>query len=197
MLDDESTLGATVEVRSPLRRKKAEVALDEATPQATDANETITAGLKHKAGKLAKDAVSIAGKTATLVGDLNGDGKVDEEDAKIARAHVVSALSSGAEEVGDLAKSVARTPLTKDVASYAAIGAAIAIPLPVVGPAIGAAVGAGLGLFRNLKRTAPDAPELSKPLSDPLAEVERLHALKEQGALTEEEFLAQKRKLLK
>jgi len=166
-------------------------------PNAAVADETTAASLKRKAAKLSKDAVSVAGKTAKLVGDLNGDGKVDEEDARIARDRMASVLAAGTQEVGDLAKSVARTPLTKDVASYAAIGAAIAIPLPVVGPAIGAAVGAGFGLFRNLKRSAPDAPELSKPSRDPLAEVERLHALKEQGALTEEEFLAQKRKLLK
>lgn len=170
---------------------------DAGKPESTTPDKTTAASLKRKAVKLSKDAVSIAGKTATLVGDLNGDGKVDEEDAKIARDRMASVLAAGAEEAGQLAKSVARTPLTKDVASYAAIGAAVALPLPVVGPAIGAAVGAGLGLFRNLKRTAPDAPEASEPLVDPIVELERLHALKEKGILTDEEFLAQKRKLLK
>lgn len=170
---------------------------DAGKPECATPDKMTAASLKRKAAKLSRDAVSIAGKTATLVGDLNGDGKVDEEDAKIARDHVASALSAGAEEAGKLAKSVARTPLTKDVASYAAIGAAIAIPLPVVGPAIGAAVGAGFGLFRNMKRTPQDAQEVSEPSADPLAELERLHTLKEKGILTDEEFLAQKRKLLK
>ena len=128
---------------------------DAGKPESTTPDETPAASLKRKAAKLSKDAMSVAGKTATLVGDLNGDGKVDEEDAKIARDRMASALAAGAEEAGQLAKSVARSSLTKDVASYAAIGAAVALPLPVVGPAIGAAVGAGLGLFRNLKRTAP------------------------------------------
>lgn len=197
MLDDESPLGATVEVRSPLRKKKQEVAQADATADASTADETVAASLKRKAVKLSKDAAALAGKTATLVGDLNGDGKVDEEDAKIARNNVASAVAAGAEEAGRLAKSVARTPLTKDVASYAAIGAAIAIPIPVVGPAIGAAVGAGFGLFRNMKRTSPDAPESPERLIDPIVELERLGALKEKGLLTEEEFAAQKRKLLK
>lgn len=194
MPDDESKLGATVEVRSPLRKRKQEIA---GQPDAVVADETTAASLKRKAAKLSKDAMSVAGKTATLVGDLNGDGKVDEEDAKIARDRMASALAAGADEAGQLAKSVARTPLVKDVASYAAIGAAVAIPIPVVGPAIGAAVGAGLGLFRNLKRTSPDAPEAATPPKDTFAELERLGALKEKGILTDEEFAAQKRKLLK
>lgn len=166
-------------------------------PEAVGAVETTAASLKRKAVKLSNDAASLAGKTATLVGDLNGDGKVDEEDAKIARDRMASVLAAGADEAGQLAKSVARSSLTKDVASYAAIGAAVALPLPVVGPAIGAAVGAGLGLFRNLKRTAPDAPEAAMPPKDALVELERLGALREKGVLTEEEFAAQKRKLLK
>ncbi|WP_374284595.1 SHOCT domain-containing protein [Novosphingobium sp.] len=161
------------------------------------ADATATASLKRKAVKFSKDAMSVAGKTATLVGDLNGDGKVDEEDAKIARDRMASVLAAGADEAGQLAKSVARSSLTKDVASYAAIGAAVALPLPVVGPAIGAAVGAGLGLFRNLKRTAPDAPETAMPPKDKFEELERLGAMREKGLLTEEEFAAQKRKLLK
>lgn len=196
MTDDESKLGVTVEVRSPFLKRQQEVAL--APVEAPE--ETTTASLKHKATKLSQDALSLAGKTATLVGDLNGDGKVDEEDAKIARDRVASTLAAGADEAGKLAKSVARTQLTKDVASYAAAGAAIAIPIPVVGPALGAAVGAGLGLFRNMKRSdtpASDRPDLPEVAVDPLAEIERLHAMKEKGILTEEEFLAQKRRLLK
>jgi len=196
MTDDESKLGATVEVRSPLRKRQQEVALAEVEAP----EETAAASLKRKATKLSKDALSLAGKTATLVGDLNGDGKVDEEDAKIARDRVASTLAAGADEAGKLAKSVARTQLIKDVASYAAAGAAIAIPIPVVGPALGAAVGAGLGLFRNMKRSdtpASDRPDLPEVAVDPLAEIERLHAMKEKGILTEEEFLAQKRRLLK
>lgn len=142
--------------------------------------------------KLSANVVSMAGRAVVVVGDLNGDGKVDGEDAKIARDHTIAAISGTTEEAGKLAKSVVRSPLAKDIATYAAVGAAIAIPIPVVGPAIGAAVGAGLGLWRNMKRLEPlAAPE------DPIAELERLHGLKEKGVITEEEFLALKRKLLR
>lgn len=166
-------------------------------PNAAVADETTAASLKRKAANLSKNAASVAGNAAKLVGDLNGDGKVDEEDARIARDHMASVLAAGADEAGKLAKSVARTPLTKDVAFYAVIGAAIAIPLPVVGPAIGAAVGAGLGLFRNLKRTPPEVSDTSQRETDPLAELKRLHVLMEKGVLTEEEFVVRKRKILK
>lgn len=110
----------------------------------------------------------------------------------VARDHTIAALSSAADESGKLAKSVVRSPLAKDIATYAAVGAAIAIPLPIVGPAIGAAVGAGLGLWRNMQRIEPLAPP-----DDPIAELERLHGLKERGVITDDEFLALKRKLLR
>ena len=138
-----------------------------------------------------------AEQAATLVGDLNGDGKIDAEDAKLARDRVAGALSVGAQEAGKLAKAVARAPLTKDVATYAAIGAAIAVPLPLVGPAIGAAVGAGLGLWRSMTRHETSSPEVSAPQKDPITELERLHDLKEKGIITEEEFSSQKRKVLR
>jgi len=156
--------------------------------------------LKGKAVALSENAASMAGRAVTFVGDLNGDGKVDEEDARIARDHAVQAMSVATNEAGKLAKSVVRAPLTKDVATYAAVGAAIAIPLPFVGSAIGAAVGAGLGLWRNMTRheaTAPPSPETPPHPHDPIAELERLHGLKEKGVITDDEFLSQKRKLLK
>jgi len=116
----------------------------------------------------------------------------DPKPVATTRDRTVAVLSDTTEEAGTLAKSVVRSPLTKDIATYAAIGAAIAIPIPVVGPALGAAVGAGLGLSRNMRRLEPlAAPE------DPIAEIERLHALKEKGILTEEEFVRQKHKLLR
>lgn len=149
--------------------------------------------LKRRVSTLSEKATSIAGQAAVVVGDLNGDGKVDAADAKIA-------LSAATGEAGKLAKSVARAPLTKDVATYAAVGAAISLPLPVVGPAIGAAVGAGLGLWRNMTRheaLAAPSPEASPPLKDPITELERLHSLKERSIITKDEFLIQKQKILK
>ncbi|MEP6868964.1 MAG: hypothetical protein ABJA20_10650 [Novosphingobium sp.] len=79
--------------------------------------ETAGKRLRGQAAALSANVASMAGQAAVLVGDLNGDGKVDEEDARIARDHAVKGLS------------VVRAPLTKDVATYAAVGAAIALPL--------------------------------------------------------------------
>lgn len=161
---------------------------------------TTSQRIKRKAAELTENAASVAGRAVTLVGDLNGDGKVDEEDARIARDHAAQALSVATNEAGRLAKSVARAPLTKDVATYAAAGAVIAIPLPFIGSAIGAAVGAGLGLWRNMTRhetLAVSSPDAFASSTDPLAELERLHGLKEKGVITDDEFLSQKRKLLK
>lgn len=96
-----------------------------------------------------QQAGKIIASTAELIGDLNGDGKVDIEDAKIALAKAKQVAASVANESAKLGKEVMQSELTKDVAPYAAIGAAIAIPIPFVGPAIGAAVGAALGLYKN------------------------------------------------
>ena len=104
----------------------------------------------YEAGRSAGQAFGKgAGTTALLVGDINGDGKVDIEDAKIALEKAKQVGSSVADESAKFGKEVMQTDLVKDVAPYAAIGAAIAIPIPIVGPAIGAALGAGLGLYKN------------------------------------------------
>jgi hypothetical protein len=92
---------------------------------------------------------NVAATTALLVGDLNGDGKVDIEDAKIALAKAKQIASSVADESIKLGKEVMQSELVKDVTPYAAIGAAIAVPIPIVGPVIGAAFGAVLGLYKN------------------------------------------------
>lgn len=98
---------------------------------------------------MGRNAGKMIATTAGLVGDLNGDGKVDIEDAKIALAKAKQVTSSMADESAKLGKEVMKSELVKDVAPYAAIGAAIAVPIPIIGPAIGAALGAGLGLYKN------------------------------------------------
>ena len=111
----------------------------------------ISAG--QSAFESAKATGSDAGKfittTAELIGDLNGDGKVDIEDAKIALDKAKQVAISVADEAALLGKEVVQSELVKDVAPYAAIGAVIAIPIPFIGSAIGAAIGAGLGLYKN------------------------------------------------
>ena len=103
-----------------------------------------------EAGRNAGKTVGkVAKTTAVLVGDLNGDGKVDIEDAKIALEKAKQVGAVVADESAKLGKEVMQSELVKDVAPYAAVGAAIAVPIPIIGPAIGAALGAGLGLYKN------------------------------------------------
>lgn len=211
MNDDNTTDGSThdtegasannaADVPASVTKKARDAAAALASESSRIASETASAA-KNAAAIIGNKASQVASDAAILVGDLNGDGVVDEEDLKIARGYAAGALSSAAsgltvagQEAGNLAKSVARAPLAKDVATYAAVGAVIAIPIPFVGSALGAAVGAGLGLLRNFKRNEPASVEAPK---DAVAELERLHSLKEKGILTEEEFLNQKRKLLR
>ncbi len=103
----------------------------------------------ESAKTMGSDAGKFLTTTAELIGDLNGDGKVDIEDAKIALEKAKEVALSVADETAILGKEVMQSELVKDVAPYAAIGAVIAIPIPFVGSAIGAAIGAGLGLYKN------------------------------------------------
>ena len=103
----------------------------------------------ESAKAMGSDAAKFITTTAELIGDLNGDGKVDIEDAKIALVKAKQVASSIVDEATILGNEVLHSDLVKDIAPYAAIGAVIAIPIPFVGSAIGAAIGAGLGLYKN------------------------------------------------
>ena len=116
----------------------------------------------HAAGVMGKSAGNMManaakatgrkiGEAGVLVGDLNNDGKVDHEDAKIAMAKAKDIGSKVAVEAGNLAKEVSKHDMVKDAAAGAAIGAVVAIPLPIIGPFAGAALGAIAGVFKNLK----------------------------------------------
>ncbi len=108
------------------------------------------AGAGKMAGSMARGAADVGGRAAVMVGDLNGDGKIDEADFRIARESAGRAASVAAKEAGELGKAVMRHELTKDAAAGAAVGALIAVPIPLVGPAVGAAVGAAIGLTRGV-----------------------------------------------
>ena len=109
----------------------------------------------RSAGKRIATATKSAGKklgeAAVLVGDLNKDGKVDHEDAKIATAQAKRITSKVADRAGTLAKEAAKHDMVKDAAAGAAIGAAVAMPVPIIGPAAGAAIGAIVGVAKNLR----------------------------------------------
>lgn len=100
-------------------------------------------------GKAAKDVVIT---TTTLISDLNDDGKVDKEDAKIATDKAKEVVAAVADESAKLGKEVMRSELVKDVAAHAAIGALIAVPVPLVGPAFGAITGASLGHYKSTEK---------------------------------------------
>ena len=101
-------------------------------------------------------AAQTAGKKAALrVSDLNSDGQVDNEDAKIAGGKARRAAAKVAEGAGTLARAAAKHDMVKDAAAGAAIGAAVGIPVPVIGPAAGAAIGAVVGVAKNMRSAKP------------------------------------------
>ena len=150
--------------------------------------------------KSLKDKVmKAAGDAAVVVGDLNGDGKVDAQDARIAAEWAKKTTGSVADEAFRMGKEAVRSDLAKDAAAGAAIGAVIAVPVPIIGPMVGAVIGGGLGVYKNLNRKG--APPVSaivaaKPPLDLHAELLKLADLREKGILSEAEFDGQKKRLL-
>jgi len=109
----------------------------------------------RQTGRRILAATKSAGKKAALLaGDLNDDGHVDQEDARIAAGKARGAASKVAKGAGKLAKAAAKHDMVKDAAAGAAIGAAVGIPVPVIGPAAGAAIGAIVGVAKNLRSAA-------------------------------------------
>jgi len=152
-------------------------------------------GLKKVAGQ-AKEAVS---SMVVHIGDLNGDGKVDQEDAKIAAEWAKKTVNAAGNEALKLGKHAMESDMVKDAAAGAAVGAVVAIPVPVIGPLAGAAVGAGVGVYKNLTKkesTGPRTNEQSRVPKDVYAELLKLDELKQKGIVTDAEFESQKEKLL-
>jgi hypothetical protein len=130
------------------------------TPTAAAAGKSKTPVSSATRGqRFAATAKSAGKKAAVLVGDLNKDGHVDREDAKIAGAHARRVAAKVAKGAGTMAEAAAKHDMVKDAAAGAAIGAAVGIPVPIIGPAAGAAVGAIVGVARNLRSAAKPQPE--------------------------------------
>lgn len=102
------------------------------------------AGAARSTGRIVKDA-------AVFAGDLNRDGKVDQEDARIAAGKAKKVASATAARAGKLGKKLLQHDMGKDAAAGAAIGAVVAAPIPIVGPVAGAAVGAIAGVVKNVR----------------------------------------------
>ena len=152
-------------------------------------------GAKVKAvAATAKDSVATI---ATALGDLNGDGKVDERDVQIAADWARKKASAATDEAGRLGKEAMRTDLVKDTAAGAAIGAVIAIPLPIVGPLAGAAVGAGVGAYKNFTRKGSATLAIPKVKGeDKHAALLKLSDLRDKDILSVSEFESEKQKIL-
>lgn len=149
--------------------------------------------LRQLAGKARESAAS----AAVAVGDLNGDGVVDEKDAQIAADWARRRASGAADEASRIGQEALRSDMVKDAAAGAAVGAVVAIPLPVIGPVAGAVVGAGLGVYKNLTRGSGSSPARSLPPPVDLhAALLKLADLRDKGILTPAEFDGEKRKLL-
>lgn len=96
-------------------------------------------------GKVATAAV----ETFHFVADLNGDGRFDTHDLRIAKAAVSKvAVELGGEAV-EMGKAAMRHQLVRDAAAGALVGGAVASAVPLVGIPFGAAVGAGIVLARG------------------------------------------------
>lgn len=141
-----------------------------------------------------------AERAAILVGDLNGDGKVDEEDARIAAEWAKKTAKSVGAEAAELGRAAVRSDMVKDAAAGAAIGAVVAVPVPLIGPVAGAAIGAGLGVYKNLTKSDIERPkkgETSANKPDLHAELVKLADLRDKAIITEAEFEELKANLLR
>jgi hypothetical protein len=108
---------------------------------------------------------------------------------------------------GSKAKKFSKTELGKQMLIPATIGALIAIPIPVVGPIFGGLAGSAWGYYNYMsKRRSVDidgteaetkSSAQSAGNKDIYAEIAKLDLLRRSGTLSEDEFTAAKKALLK
>lgn len=128
---------------------------------------------------------------------------VEREDTKAALAFTKSAVNAAADEALVFGKRVANSDIGKDAAKGAVIGAAVAVPIPIIGPIFGAVVGAGAGVVMNLKSGGSNKSAVAEskdtqppPSIDIHKRLIDLDDLRQKGILSQEEFDAEKKKLL-
>ena len=138
------------------------------------------------------------GAKAHKLADLNGDGRVDGEDARIAAERAGKLAKDCSQEATRIGKEALQTDLGKQTATGAAIGAAAAIPIPLVGPALGAAIGGSIGALHSVfsKKELGDVEQDAAAPVDLHGELLKLDELRQRGILTDEEFQERKRALL-
>jgi hypothetical protein len=153
----------------------------------------------EKFKKIAGAAKDAAASTVSRIGDFNGDGKLDKEDALIAAEWAKKASTLVADEAMRLSKTAIRSDLVKDAASGAAVGAAVAVPLPLIGPIAGGVIGAGLGVYKNLTKKEQVVTSVIQDKKTPIdvhAELLKLDELRQKNIITEAEFESQKKRIL-
>lgn len=106
---------------------------------------------------LGSKATKAASATLDFVGDLNGDGKFDVEDLRIAKATAAKVALEVGGEAASLGKAALRHPLTKDAAAAALVGGAVGAALPLVTVAVGAAAGAAFVVAKVAPSAAVEA----------------------------------------
>ena len=97
--------------------------------------------MRDKIKDLADKAMGAVSSVATHIGDLNGDGKVDHEDAKIAAEWAKNVVNTAGDEAAKLGKHALQSDMVKEAAAGAAVGAVVAVPIPLMGPPTGAVIG--------------------------------------------------------
>lgn len=102
--------------------------------------------------RTASGAKKIGGMITAQIGDLNGDGKIDAEDFKLAAARAKQFTSSAIGEAGKIGKNAMQSDLAKEAAAGALVCAVIAVPVPVIGPVAGAVVGASMGAYKHFTK---------------------------------------------
>lgn len=154
--------------------------------------------MKDKLVELARKAKASTEAAATRAGELVQAHSPSPDELAEMKARAIEAGRAVGQGAMELGRELAESKVVKDGAKGAAVGAVVAVPLPIVGPVIGAVVGAGVGVYLGQKGGGqPSSPELQGPPVDLTEELRKLDAARKEGLLTDAEFEAQKRKLLR
>lgn len=114
--------------------------------------ETGASGVTNTIKNAAKSAADAVTKVGESIGDLNGDGVVDEKDKAIAKEQAGKMLDSGKQFVAGTWNYVKESQLAKDSAVGAvALGTAAAM-LPMVTVPVGIAAGIGIAVVKWARR---------------------------------------------
>ncbi|GAA4026874.1 hypothetical protein [Actimicrobium antarcticum] len=135
-----------------LSAQKALSNIQEVTTSAADHALSTGRSVGNTIGEVMLSTGQMIKAGGVIIGDLNGDGKVDEEDFKIAAAKIKDIASATATEVGILGKEALHSDIVKDAAAGAIVGGAIASVIPFVGTITGATVGAVAGVVKSIRK---------------------------------------------